>query len=90
MANTKTAQKQIRSSYRKWLRNRYVRGQMRGALKQVRQAIAAGDAELAQSLLPHMMSQLDKAAKKDIIHKNKAARLKSRIMRQINDLQKSA
>lgn len=90
MANTKTAQKQIRSSYRKWLRNRYVRGQMRGAIKQVRQAIANGDAELAQSLLPHMMSQLDKAAKKDIIHKNKAARLKSRIMRQLNDLQKSA
>jgi len=90
VANTKSAKKQIRNSYRKWLHNRYAKGKMRAALKQVRQAIVAGDAVQAQSLMPAAASQLDKAAKKNIIHKNKAARLKSRLMQKINAIQKTA
>ncbi|HNT73912.1 MAG TPA: 30S ribosomal protein S20 [Anaerolineae bacterium] len=88
MANTSSAKKEIRSSYRKWLRNRYVLGQMRGALKMVRQAIADGNAEQAKTLMPRAASQLDKAAKKNVIHHRKAARLKSRLMTQINALKK--
>jgi len=53
----------------------------------VRNAIAAGDVEQAQALMPRAARELDKAAKKKIIHKNKAARLKSRLMKQINALQ---
>lgn len=87
MANIKSAQKHIRSSYRKWLRNRYVKGKMRGTLQMVREAIASGDATEAQALLPKVASQLDKAARKNVIHPNKAARLKSRLMQQINALQ---
>jgi len=90
VANTQSAQKQVRSSYRKWLRNRQVKGQMRGALQMVREAIAAGDAAQALALMPKAASQLDKAAKKNVIHPNKAARLKSRLMQQINALQKRA
>ncbi|MBN1876340.1 MAG: 30S ribosomal protein S20 [Anaerolineae bacterium] len=86
MANTSSAKKQVRSSYRKWLRNRYVKGQMRGAVRMVREAIAQGNYEEAQSLMPKAASQLDKAAKKNIIHPNKAARLKSRLMTQLNAL----
>ena len=87
MANTQSAKKQIRNSYRKWLRNRYVKGQMRGAVRQVRQAIETGDYGEAANLMPQAASQLDKAARKNIIHPNTAARLKSRLMRQINALQ---
>lgn len=90
MANTKSAKKQIRNSYRKWLQNRYAKGKMRGALKQVRQAIVQQDAGQALALMPEAARQLDKAAKKNLIHKNKAARLKSRLMQRINALQKSA
>ncbi|MGC9398456.1 MAG: 30S ribosomal protein S20 [Anaerolineae bacterium] len=86
MANTKSAKKAIRSSHRKWLRNRYVKGKMRSAVKAVRDAIEAGDAEMAQALMPKAAKELDKAARKQIIHKNKAARLKSRLMSQINQL----
>lgn len=88
MANTKSAKKQVRNSYRKWLRNRYTKGQMRGAVKMIRQAIDAGDYEAAKSLMPRAASELDKAARKHVIHPNKAARLKSRFMIQINALEK--
>ncbi len=87
MANTSSAKKQIRSSYRKWLRNRYTKGKMRSAIRSVRRAIAQEDAEQALAMMPRAAKELDKAAKKNLIHKNKAARLKSRLMRQINTLQ---
>ena len=86
MANTKSAKKQIRNSYRKWLSNRYVKGNMRSAVQSVREAIDAGNAEDAAALMPNAARQLDKAAKKNVIHPNKAARLKSRLMQQINQL----
>ena len=87
MANTKSAKKQIRNSYRKWLRNRYVKGNMRSAVQSVREAIDAGNMEEAKALMPNAASQLDKAARKNVIHPNKAARLKSRLMQQIDELQ---
>jgi small subunit ribosomal protein S20 len=87
VANTQSAKKQIRNSYRKWLRNRYVKGQMRGAVKMVREAIDSGDYSEAVSLMPQAASELDKAARKRIIHPNTAARMKSRLMQQINALQ---
>ncbi len=86
MANTKSAKKQIRNSYRKWLRNRYIKGQVRSALRMVNTAIEAGNVEEAKALMPRAASQLDKAARKHIIHANKAARIKSRLMRRINTL----
>ena len=87
VANTKSAKKQIRNSYRKWLRNRYVLGNMRGAVQMVREAIADGDASQAKTLMPRAASQLDRAANRNIIHHRKAARLKSRLMSQISALE---
>jgi small subunit ribosomal protein S20 len=87
VANTQAAKKQIRNSYRKWLRNRYVKGKMRAAVRVVREAIEAGDYETAHTWMPQASSELDKAARKNIIHPNKAARLKSRLMSQIHALQ---
>jgi small subunit ribosomal protein S20 len=86
VANTKSAKKAIRSSHRKWLRNRQIKGRMRSAVKAVRQAIDEGDAERARELMPRAARELDKAACKHVIHENKAARLKSRLMRHINAL----
>ncbi len=86
MANTKSAKKAIRSSHRKWLRNRYVKGKMRSAVKAVRDAIEDGDADMARELMPKAAKELDKAARKNVIHQNKAARLKSRLMSQISGL----
>jgi small subunit ribosomal protein S20 len=63
---------------------------MRSAVKAVESAIEAGDAEQAQALMPKAAKELDKAARKNVIHQNKAARLKSRLMHQINDLQSAA
>ncbi len=90
MANTKSAKKQIRNSYRKWLRNRYVKGKVRSAVSMVREAIDSGNVEEAIEYMPRAASQLDKAAHKKIIHPNKAARLKSRLMQQIDALQNQA
>ncbi len=86
MANTQSAKKQIRNSYRKWLRNRQIKGKMRSAVKSVEQAIAASNPEQARQLMPKAAKELDKAARKNVIHPNKAARLKSRLMRSINAL----
>jgi len=88
VANTKSAQKQVRNSYRKWLYNRRVLGKMRGAVQMVNQAIDEGDAEQAKTLMSRAASQLDKAAKKNVIHHKKAARLKSRLMTKISALEK--
>lgn len=87
MANTQSAKKQVRNSYRKWLRNRYTKGKLRGAVKAVREAIEAGDYETAKQWMPRAESELDRAARKHVIHPNKAARLKSRLMSQIHQLQ---
>ena len=59
MANRKAAKKHIRSSKRKWLKNRYVRGKMRSAVKSVRNAIAIGDTEQAKALMPKAAKELD-------------------------------
>jgi len=86
VANTKSAKKAIRSSHRKWLQNRHIKGKMRSSVKAVRDAIEDGDGELARQLMPKAAKELDKAAHKNVIHQNKAARLKSRLMSQISDL----
>jgi small subunit ribosomal protein S20 len=86
VANTQSAKKAIRNQHRKWLRNRYVKGKMRSAVERVRSAIEAGDYAQAQDLMPEAASELDKAARKHVIHQNKAARVKSRLMSEINEL----
>jgi len=51
-----------------------------------RSAIEAGDYERAQTLMPKAAKEVDKAARKHIIHQNKAARIKSHLMSEINEL----
>jgi small subunit ribosomal protein S20 len=78
MANHSSAEKRIRSSKIKRTQNRYQGRTVRNAVKKLRES---ADPETLQKDLPKVVSQLDKLAKKNVIHKNKAANLKSKMMR---------
>lgn len=84
MANTKSALKRLRSARRRYLRNRVYRSGARTAIKKARLLIQSGRLEEAQEAVRKAVSVLDKAAEKGIIHKNNAARRKSRLMQALN------
>ena len=81
MANTKSALKMIRVAARRAARNKPIRTELKTLVKNVRTEIAAGDLEQAQLEVREAASALDKAAGKGVIHKNAAARRKSRLMK---------
>ena len=83
MANHKSAKKRIRANESKRLANRYFAKTMRNALKDIR---LISDKTTAEGKLPKVTSLIDKLAKKGIIHKNKAANLKSGLAVKINNL----
>jgi small subunit ribosomal protein S20 len=89
LANIKSAIKRIRSSARKQKRNRVVRGQARTAVKNAHAALSARKADEAQASIQEAIRALDSAAGKGMIHKNNAARRKSRLMKQLNQLQQA-
>ena len=86
MANHKSAIKEHRQSLDRRERNRFRRSRLRTALKGFRQAVAAGDAELAKSLLPGTLSLIDRTAKSRALHPSAADRKKSRLTRALNRL----
>tara|TARA_B100000029_G_scaffold509442_1_gene598632 strand:+ start:369 stop:620 length:252 start_codon:yes stop_codon:yes gene_type:complete len=75
--------KRVRQSLKRNLRNKQYKSQLRTALKNV---LTAGSKEEAENILPSSLSIFDKVARKGIIHKNKAANQKSRMMRHIASL----
>ena len=83
MANHKSSEKRIRQTETKKEKNRYYAKTMRNALKSIRTTTNKDEA-VAQ--LPKLESMLDKLAKKNTIHKNKAANLKSSVVKHINSL----
>jgi small subunit ribosomal protein S20 len=83
MANHKSALKRIRSNASKRLRNRYQAKSTRTAIKNLRKATEKG---AASEMLPKVFSMLDKLAKKNVIHKNKASNQKSKLNRFVNSL----
>jgi small subunit ribosomal protein S20 len=83
MANHKSSLKRIRSNENRKIQNRYHGKTMRNAIKKFK-SIAAKDEAAAE--LPKMVSMIDKMAKRSIIHKNKAANLKSKLTRKVNSL----
>jgi small subunit ribosomal protein S20 len=90
LANKKSAIKRLRSADRRRLRNRVYRVGARTAVKKARQAMERGNPEQAREAVRVAASALDKAAEKGIIHKNNAARRKSRLMRQLNQIERAA
>lgn len=82
MANTRSAQKRIRANERKRLRNQMYRSRVKTMIKKAEQAISSGTPD--EEALRLAVRTLDKAAVKGIIHKNNAARRKSRLMKKFN------
>ena len=84
MANIQSAIKNIRKSEHRREHNRVFRSRARTFVKKARLQIAAGKLEEAQATTQMAIKALDKAAQKNIIHKNNAARSKSRLVRLLN------
>jgi small subunit ribosomal protein S20 len=76
----------MRQSVKRRARNRKNLSQLKTRVKMLRAAIATGDAEAAKKLLPQTVGEIDKAAKKGVVHDNAAARHKSRLTRKVNAL----
>lgn len=79
MANHKSALKRIRNSETKRLRNRYQHKTTRNAIKKLKDA----EKKDAEALFPTVISMIDKLAKRNIIHNNKAANLKSQLAKHV-------
>jgi small subunit ribosomal protein S20 len=86
LAHHASALKQMRQSVKSRVRNRKNVSQVKTQVKKLRAAIAAGDAETARKLLSETVGEIDKAAKKGVVHDNAAARYKSRLSRKVNAL----
>ena len=83
MANHKSALKRVRSDETKRLRNKYQHKTTRNAVRKLRTISKKKEAE---KLLPSVVAMLDKLAKNNIIHKNKAANLKSSLQLHVNKM----
>ena len=79
MANIKSAKKRILVNDKKNLRNRSIKSALKTTVKKFNAAVAEGNKELAASMLPGVISAVDKAAAKGIMHKNAANRKKAEL-----------
>ena len=86
MARHPSAIKRAKQSVNRRMRNRQVRSHLRTSMKKLRGAVADKDQATAQSLLPLTISDIDRTARKGTIHRNTAARYKSRLTRLVNTL----
>jgi len=87
LANHKSAIKRNKQNKIRHARNTHIRSTMRTFVKQVRQAVAEGDAESAKTALDRAVPYIDKAATKGVIHKATASRKISRLSKLVNTLQ---
>jgi len=74
----------MKQAEKRRLRNRVYRGSARTLVKQARRAIEEGDVEKAQAAAQRAIQALDRAARKGVIHRNNAARRKSRLMKALH------
>lgn len=83
MANHKSAEKRARQSEVRKVENKYFARTTRNAIKALR---SSHESEAAKEELPKLAAMIDKLAKKNVIHKNKAANLKSKLTRHVNKM----
>jgi len=83
MANIKSQKKRNRQNETARLRNRAMRSELRTRARGALEAAAAGDAETAETALRQAQQRIDMAASKGLLHKNTAARRKSRLAKQV-------
>lgn len=87
MANIKSQIKRNRQNEKRRIRNRIYRGRARTFVARARVALESEDSEVAKTAVIEAISELDKAASKGVIHKNNAARRKSRLMKRLTMLE---
>lgn len=88
MANIKSAIKRNRQNEKRRQLNRIFRGSTRTQVKEAKVAIEGGDIEVATAEVKEAIQKLDRAASKGIVHKNNAARRKSRLMKHLASMEK--
>ena len=88
MANIKSAIKRNRQNEKRRQLNRIFRGSTRTQVKDAKEAISSGEKELAVGEVKEAIQKLDRAAAKGIVHKNNAARRKSRLMKHLASMEK--
>ncbi len=86
MPNHKSAEKRVRQNEKRRVINRSNRSRVRTQIKRLRSAVSAQDKKLSQELLNPTVSVIDKAVNKGLLHKNTAARYKSRLTAHVNEL----
>lgn len=79
MPNHKSAEKRVRQNERRRVINKSNRARLRTAVKNLRATLAKGTEKEATELLPKTVSEIDKAVQKGVLHRNAAARHKSRL-----------
>ena len=84
LANIKSAIKRIKVSRKKTLRNRIVKSTVKTFIRKFEEALAAGNIDEAKRLYPRVSHVIDKAAAKGVLHRNTAARKKSRLAVKLN------
>ncbi|MDC0295359.1 30S ribosomal protein S20 [bacterium] len=83
MPNTASAKKRLRQNDKLRSQNRSARSNLRSQIRRVQEAVKAGDADSAQSEFRRAQKSIDQAASKRLIHRNAAARTKSRLVKLI-------
>ncbi|MEO8073065.1 MAG: 30S ribosomal protein S20 [Acidobacteriota bacterium] len=86
MPNHKSAEKRVRQNEKRRAVNRSNKGSLRTQIKKLRAALAAGDKAQSQELLIPTIALIDKSVNKGVLHKNTAARHKSRLTIHVNEL----
>jgi small subunit ribosomal protein S20 len=86
MPNHKSAEKRVRQNEKRRNVNRSNRSKLRTQIKKLRSALGTSDAQQSQDLLNPTVSLIDKAVNKGVLHRNTAARYKSRLTAHINNL----
>ena len=89
MANIRSARKRIRADAKKTARNRVRKSDLSTSIRNAREALLGKEVEEAQMEVMNAVSKLDKAADKGMIHRNNAARRKSRLMRSLAEVSKT-
>jgi len=87
MPNIKSAKKRVKTSAKKQEMNTFVKSTMKNSIKKVEKVCKAGNKEEANGTLKVAIKAIDKAESKGIIHKNKAAREKSRLTKMKNNME---